>query len=148
MGPHLRERQSGGTERGAAPAPPTRGGGTELAPFAAPSAGPFGGSEARGNPGDDRTVARRGTGERTGEYDEGAGPDGPRGTRPSGPAPSHGVTARVRARAPRNSVPCRTRTPVGARPAVGTAGLSGGRSPAPGGAGTAPRGRRPGSART
>src|SRR5690349_21366142 len=39
MGSDLRERESGGTGRGTAPEPPTRGGGT-ASPWTAPSAGP------------------------------------------------------------------------------------------------------------
>src|SRR5690606_20366863 len=65
---------------GAAPAPATRGAGTEtaLVPLLPPT--DVGGSEARGNPRDDRTGVP--TGERTGEQGRRRTDGGPRGTRP------------------------------------------------------------------
>lgn len=76
MGSDLRERESGGTEGGAAPVPPTRGGGTVLAPSAAPSADSVGGSEAGGAR--EHGEARVSTGEQ-GKYGEAPVPEWPAG---------------------------------------------------------------------
>jgi hypothetical protein len=79
MGADLRERESGGTERGAAPVPPTRGGGTvqRPCPLLPPrnSAGArHGGTRGRPERGNQRGV--RGN---TGEHKRGAGPAWPAG---------------------------------------------------------------------
>src|SRR5438132_26846 len=75
MGPDLRERESGDTERGTAPAPATRGAGTEpprIRSFRRPRSA---GARHGGTRGNDRN------GGPTGEHEETPVRGGPRGTR-------------------------------------------------------------------